>query len=147
MPTAGDPQATWDRLEDQLAWYDRRSTSAQRMFKRTKVAELVVAALVPVLAATEAPAAVTAGFAAVIVVLEAVQHLNQWQTTWVTYRSTAESLKHERYLYLAAAGPYAGSDRAKVLAERLEGLISQEHASWTASNRDRGRPGQAKEPG
>ena len=146
MPTAGDPQATWDRLEDQLAWYDRRSTGAQRMFKRTKVAELVVAALVPVLAATEAPPAVTAGFAAVIVVLEAVQHLNQWQTNWVTYRSTAESLKHERYLYLAAAGPYAGPDRAKVLAERLEGLISQEHASWTASNRDR-EAGQAGEPG
>ena len=53
------------------------------------------------------------------------------------YRSTAEALKHERYLYLAAAGPYGGDDRVRVLAERVEGLVSQEHAKWTESRRSR----------
>jgi len=38
-----------------------------------------------------------------------------------TYRSTAEALKHERYLYLAKAGPYVGEDRHRPLAERIEG--------------------------
>ena len=47
----------------------------------------------------------------------------------------AEALKHERYLYLAHAGQYAGEDRHDLLAERLEGLISQEHAKWTASQK------------
>ena len=59
----------------------------------------------------------------------------------MTYRSTAEALKHERYLYLAQAGPYADDDRRRQLAERLEGLITQEHAKWTAS-RSRGFRGQ-----
>ena len=36
-------------------------------------------------------------------------------------------------LYLAAAGPYSVGDQHRVLAERLEGLISQEHAKWTES--------------
>jgi len=67
--------------------------------------------------------------------LEGVQHLHQLQEHWITYRSTAQALKHERYLYLANAGPYLAEDRHSQLAERIEGLISQEHAKWTASNR------------
>ena len=66
-----------------------------------------------------------------MVVLEGIVQLYQWQTNWVTYRVTAEALKHERYLYLAQAGPYVGPNRHRVLAERVEGLVSQEHAKWT----------------
>ena len=65
--------------------------------------------------------------------LESVQHLYQWQTNWVLYRSTAEALKHEKFLFLASAGPYTGTDRYTVLAGRLEGLVSQEHAKWADS--------------
>ncbi|HEX8862979.1 MAG TPA: DUF4231 domain-containing protein [Actinomycetes bacterium] len=93
-------------------------------------------AALPVVAGIGSPVWVTGGLAAVIVVLEGVQHLYQFQEHWITYRSTAEALKHERYLYLAKAGPYAGEDRHRQLAERLEGLISQEHAKWTASHRE-----------
>jgi hypothetical protein len=77
---------------------------------------------------------VTGGLATVVVLLEGAQHLYQWQEHWITYRSTAEALKHERYLYLARAGPYAGEDRHRLLAERVEGLVSQEHAKWAASS-------------
>jgi hypothetical protein len=31
-------------------------------------------------------------------------------------------------------GPYVGEDRHRQLAERIEGLVSQEHAKWTASH-------------
>jgi hypothetical protein len=87
-------------------------------------------------AALNSPIWVTGGLAAVIVLLEGAQHLYQFQEHWITYRSTAEALKHERYLYLATAGPYGSEDRHRQLAERLEGLVSQEHAKWTASHRD-----------
>jgi hypothetical protein len=76
----------------------------------------------------------TGGLAAVIVVLEGAQHLYQFHEQWITYRSTAEALTHERYLYLARAGPYVGEDRQRQLAERIEGLVSQEHAKWTVSH-------------
>ena len=130
---AKDP--TWDRLEDQIGWYDRKSGESQRLYKRLKLLEIAVAAALPVVAAVHSPVWVTGGLAAVIVVLEGAQHLYQYQEHWIIYRSTAEALKHERYLYLAQAGPYAGDDRHSQLAERLEGLISQEHAKWTASHR------------
>ena len=133
-PAVEDP--TWERLEDQLGWYDRKSRDNQRRYKWLKLLELAIAAALPVVAAMGSPVWVTGGLAAVIVLLEGAQHLYQFQEHWITYRSTAEALKHERYLYLATAGPYGGQDRHRQLAERLEGLVSQEHAKWTASHRD-----------
>jgi Protein of unknown function (DUF4231) len=46
----------------------------------------------------------------------------QFQQNWLAYRGTAEALKHEQFLSLAAAGPYADAERADaLLAERVEG--------------------------
>ncbi|MGR6967974.1 DUF4231 domain-containing protein [Geodermatophilus sp. URMC 61] len=128
-PPGTDP--TWDRLQDQLAWYDRKSGAAQRAYKRVKIAQLLLAAAVPVAVAARLPGVVTALLGALVVVLEGVQQLYQWQTNWVLYRATNEALQHEKFLYLAGAGPYSGPQPRRVLAERVEGLVSQEHAKWT----------------
>ncbi len=136
VPAPAEDDPTWQRLEDQISWYDRKSGDNQRRYKWLKLLEIAVAAALPVVAAVHSPVWVTGGLAAVIVVLEGAQHLYQFQQNWITYRSTAEALKHERYLYLAQAGPYSDDDRHRELAERLEGLISQEHAKWTASQKN-----------
>ena len=136
VPPAAAADPTWDRLEDQIGWYDRRSGENQRRYKWLKLLEIAVAASLPVVAAVHSPVWVTGGLAAVIVVLEGAQHLFQFQQNWINYRSTAEALRHEQYLYLALAGPYSEGDRHRQLAERLEGLISQEHAKWTASQKN-----------
>ncbi len=140
VPSPADVDPTWERLEDQISWYDGKSGYNQRLYKWLKLLEITVAAVLPVVAAVHSPVWVTGGLAAVIVVLEGVQHLYQYQQNWMTYRSTAEALKHERYLYLAKAGPYAEGDRHRQLAERLEGLVSQEHAKWTASQKNPATP-------
>lgn len=127
--SAGDQDPTWARLEDQLAWYDRNARAVQPRFKALKVIELIIAALLPVVAGVSAPAQVGL-LGAAVVVLEGVQHLFQYQANWILYRATAQALERERYLYLASAGPYDGSDRHAMLAERIEGLIPQEHPRW-----------------
>jgi len=39
------------------------------------------------------------------------------------------SQQHEKYVYLAKASPYSGvADARALLAERVESLVSQEHA-------------------
>ena len=126
---------TWERLEDQLAWYDRKSTTARRAYTHLKVVELVVAAAVPVAAGLGAYAVVTASLGAVVVILEGVQHLYQWHDNYVRYRSTAEALKQEKSLYTAHAGPYRrGPDRHRLLAERLEQVLGHEHTRWTETS-------------
>jgi Protein of unknown function (DUF4231) len=68
---------------------------------------------------------------AAIALIEGIQQLNQYHQNWIGYRSTAEALKHEKFLFLAAAGPYAAAHNPKaLLAERVESLVSQEHAKW-----------------
>jgi hypothetical protein len=126
----------WDRLEDQLRWYDRKSVAAHQAYKRVKLGQIIVGAAVIVVAALQVSAAVTATLATFVVLAEGAQQLWQWQTNWVLYRMTAEALKHERYLYISSAGPYSEGDRHRVLAERLEGLISQHHAKWTEARLD-----------
>jgi hypothetical protein len=125
-----------ERLEEQLAWYSSKSKHNKRWFQSLKVAQIVFAAAIPVVAAAGASAAVAGALGAVVVVQEGLQQLFQFQQNWITYRSTAEALKHERFLYLAGAGPYAGAERPEAaLAERIEGLVSQEHAAWAETQR------------
>ncbi len=129
-----DDDVTMGRLDDQIDWYNKRSLKSQRLFKTLKLATIVAAAAIPLCAGLQVSAWLTGGLGALIAVLEGIQQLNQYQHNWITYRSTCEALKHEKYLYLAGAGPYAGAANAKaLLAERVESLISQEHAKWVSS--------------
>jgi hypothetical protein len=137
-------QVARERLADQLAWYDVKSAHHKRWFQTLKVLQIVIAAVIPVIAALGASVAVAGALGAAIVVLESLQQLFQFQQNWIAYRATAEALKHEKYLYRARAGPYARAQHpAELLAERVEGLVSQEHAAWASSQREaasRNRP-------
>lgn len=130
-----DPDPIFERLEDQIAWYDRKSLANQRTYKRIKVIEIMAAAAIPFLAGLKFPyvTMVTGGLGVLITVLEGLLHLNQYQENWIAYRSTCESLKHEKYTYLGKASPYANvPDPHALLAERIESLVSQEHAKWAS---------------
>jgi hypothetical protein len=72
---------TWERLEDQLGWYSRKSGESQRLYKWLKLLEIAVAATMPVVAAVHSPVWVTGGLAAVIVVLEGAQQVYQSRST------------------------------------------------------------------
>jgi hypothetical protein len=89
--------------------------------------------MIPFLAASGIPRAViVTGVLGILVTLfEGMLQLNQYHENWIRYRSTCESLKHEKYIFVANAGPYAGVDNPRaMLAERVESLVSQEHAKW-----------------
>ena len=123
---------TLDRLEDQIGWYDRRSRQSQRLYKTLKFSTIAAAATVPLAAAVKAPW-LGGGLGLLIILIEAVQQVNQYHQNWIGYRSTCEALKHEKYLYAATAGPYAAAEHPlRLLAERVESLVSQEHAKWVA---------------
>jgi hypothetical protein len=133
--TAPATDPIMERLEDQIAWYDRKSTTNQRYFKRIKTVEIAAAAVIPFLATFNLPRVLwaTGGLGVLITILEGMLHLNQYQQNWTAYRSTCESLKHEKYVYLAKASPYANApDPHALLAERIESLVSQEHAKWAS---------------
>ena len=135
VPESVGSHPAWFRLVDQLNWYDNKSRYCQRRFKGLKFTQIALAVLIPATSLLPADYAKwTASIAgALIALLEAVQQMNQYSTLWVMYRGTAERLKHEKYLFLSAAGPYKGlaePERLVALAERVEEHVSTEHANW-----------------
>jgi uncharacterized protein DUF4231 len=132
---SADP--TLARLEDQIHWYDTKSGFNQRWFKWLKGVVIISGALAPLTAAVGAAAWVPGALGAVVVVVEGFQQLNQYQQLWTSYRSTAEALKHEKYLFLGRAAPYNGeADQFPLLAERVEALVSREHAKWVGAREE-----------
>lgn len=135
VPDAVKTHPAWFRLIDQRNWYDRKSQHCQSWYKRLKITQVSLAILVPAtsLLPSEWAKIASSLCGVLIAVLEAIQQMNQYSTLWVTYRATAERLKHEQYLFLSAAGPYKGmadDDRLITLAERIEEHVSTEHANW-----------------
>jgi hypothetical protein len=128
-----------DRLDKQQAYYSKNATAAKNAFKYIKMIEIVAAAIIPFLSGqiTKQWAAVSyvvGALGVLITILEGLLHLNQYQENWTNYRNTSESLKHEKFLYLAKAGPYAtAADPRAMLAERVEALVSQENTQWVAA--------------
>ena len=163
MGTVAAPQTIdpiIERLEDQISYYDAKSSRCQKSYKGIKLVEIISAALIPFLAALHvadthdyvkaAFAIATALLGVLITILEGVLQLQQYQQIWVTYRATCEALKHEKYTYLARADPYKDApDPHVMLAERIESLISQEHSKWASvqqkefpvkTGEDKGKP-------
>ncbi len=126
-------QETLDRLEDQITCYGKKSTSYQKWYKACRGIVIISAALIPLSVNLPIGNIVAACLGVLIVVVEGFQQLNQYHKNWTTYRSTCEALKHEKYLWIGKAGPYAEADNPNaMLAERIEALISQEHAKWVS---------------
>ena len=137
-----EPNSGYPRLERQIAWYDIKSMTAQRFYKRVKIVELVCAILIPFMARINADA--TASLGAAIILLESLEQMNQWSQNWTTYRSTCEALRHEKYSYLGKSGVYEGKtdeDAKRILTQRVESLISTEHSKWISRQEYENRRG------
>jgi hypothetical protein len=77
---------------------------------------------------------ISAGLGVLIAIIEGLQQLKQYHGNWISYRATAEALKHEQFLYLAKAGPYIAAEHPQsMLAERVESLITQEEGKWVST--------------
>ena len=129
------------RLEKQIEWYDKKSADCKRWFGRLKTATLAISVSIPVVSGLVAlfpdfgsrASILTGVFGATIALLEGLQQLNQYHQNWISYRSTAEALKHEKFLYIGRAGPYATAKNPEaLLTETVESLVSQEHAKWSS---------------
>jgi hypothetical protein len=107
---------------------------------RLKLATLVAAALIPLVSGILTFPWIAGALGVLVVVFEGAQQLNQFHQNWVTYRGTCEALRHEKYLFLALAGPYATTEHPRrLLAERVESLVSTEHARWVQQQEQSGK--------
>lgn len=122
-----------ERVEDQIGWYDRKGAFNKRWFISLRTVEIASAATVPFLSGfTSHPSiGVTVGIIGIIITLCAgITHLCQFQERWIEYRTTAEALKKERFLFVTRTEPYNGEDAFPILVQRIETVASKENVTW-----------------
>jgi len=124
-----------ERLENEIAWYEKKSKNNKRYYYFLRVIELVSAALIPFLinylsGDTYTLKSAVEILSIIVVVSTGMLSLFRFNELWTEYRTNAESLKHEKYLYLSASRPYDKGEKFKLLVERVERLISIENSRW-----------------
>ena len=124
------------RVNDQIKWYDKKSATNKRWFLRMKITEVIMALFIPFLTGyitdKTLELKIIVGFLGIIVAaIAGLITLIKFQENWIEYRTVAESLKLEKYLYLSKAGPYKnGHDAYPLFVERFESLISTSTKKW-----------------
>jgi len=125
---------TLARLTGQLDWYNAKAKQNQQRYKGLKLLQIILGALVPVVATIDnSSRVVLAALGAGVVVIEAVQQLYQFHRNWIAYRATCEALLREQHLFEAHAGDYTEeAGRKALLAERVEAIIGHETGEWAS---------------
>jgi hypothetical protein len=122
------------RLNDQVGWYDRKSSENQRWFKRLRFAEIVAAAIIPFLSGfaggSLAIKIAIGALGVVVAVIASLLGLLHFQEHWINYRAMAEALKTEKFLFLTQTQPYDKEDAFHLLVQRVEALLSKENSEW-----------------
>lgn len=129
---AADSDPVWRELDSFFSWYSRAATRARVAYQSLKVVTLLLAAAVTVMAASSAPAVLTACLGAAIVVVEGIQQLFKFHTNWLRYRVVTETLREHGLLYLAHLAPYdSGAAAAQgQLCSLLRSVIEDERKQW-----------------
>ena len=127
------------RWLDQLLWMEGKASKAQWFYYRVRLVTIIGAVIVPGLVplttldgrAGSAAQIATWIVSLVVAISAAVEGFFQFGQRWRNYRSTAERLKIEGWLFFQRAGPYAPVDGQPVdafgtFATRVEDLIQKE---------------------
>ncbi len=125
------------RVQDQIDWYDKKSAWHKKLFMRLKTTETFLALLIPLLTGyitTEMVGLkVIVGLIGIVVAaIASLITLYKFQENWIEYRTIAESLKHEKFLYITKSGPYKESSSFPLFVERIESFISKENSQWAS---------------
>ena len=125
-----------NRVEQQINWYDRKSTYNKNWFYSLQIIVLVMSAAVPVvsiLSTVFESIWIRVGIGilgAIAAIATGIISVYQFRKNWIEYRTTAESLKYEKYMFKTKTGLYTESGTFPVFVERIEALISKEHKNW-----------------
>lgn len=124
-----------NRVDEQINWYSTMSKRNQRMYKLIKTIEIIFAALIPFLVSF-----VSSGFSYIkiivgvlgisITIISGILALYRFQENWIEFRTTAESLKREKFLFLARVNIYNSDNSLPLFVQRVEDLMSKENTRW-----------------
>jgi len=129
------------RVDDQITYYDTQSKSSQSSFKSLTSVQIVSGALIPVISGfsqhIDYSEWITALLGIFIICATAALSLNNNQERWINFRTTCETLKHLKYLFITNSTPYKGEDNFDIFVNNIESIISKENLEWNSYSKKR----------
>ncbi len=124
-----------ERVDKQITWYENKSGFNQRWFKRLQVISILAASTIPFLTGystgeNESIRIIIGVLGLLIACVSAILNLYKFQEHWIEYRTTCESLRHEKFLFITKTIPYDDNQAFNTLVQRIETLISKENIDW-----------------
>ena len=124
-----------ERLDSQQAFFSRKSYNNKVYYYSFKSGVISISVFIPFLLTFFTDVAsikIIVGFlSAALALINAMEVFFKFHENWISYRTTSELLKQEKFLYLYQSGPYENDGRDKILVERVESLLAKEGANWT----------------
>ena len=123
-----------DRVENQVSYYSSKSALNKHYYLLFKVSQLIAAALLPFLSVFISDFSwakyLVAFLGTLVTILEGVLAVGKYHEKWITYRSTAEALRQEKFLFLMQAGSYTSEDANLQFVNRIELILGKENLGW-----------------
>jgi membrane protein YdbS with pleckstrin-like domain len=117
------------RLEPQLEYYSKRAKRNKVFYFFFSTLSIILSIIIPFLAgkidSLENRFISVIGLLALFLsVFNVLIYHFRFREKWIKYRTANESLKHQKFMYLAKVKPYNDNEAYKVLVEKVESLIS-----------------------
>ncbi|WP_236252913.1 DUF4231 domain-containing protein [Echinicola sp. 20G] len=124
-----------ERVDFQMDWYERKALHNKNLFIWKEGLTIVFAALIPFFAGLDSDGKILpltiAVLGVLVTVLTGLASILKLEKKWIEYRTTAEMLKHEKYLFLTNADPYSDPTSSYPnFVSKIESLISKENTTW-----------------
>jgi hypothetical protein len=124
------------RVEYQIAWYSKQASKNKKLNNASKGAVILLASSIPLVTQLNFDAELKnlslTTIGAAIAIISGLSTLLKFSEKWGKYRSNAERLKNELYLFKTKTGQYQDVDTAfKLLVPKVEEIISTENIVWS----------------
>ena len=123
-----------DRVENQIHYYEGKSALNKQYYLFFKITQLTAATLLPFFSVFLSDYSwmkyVIAFLGSVVTILEGVLATGKYHEKWIIYRSTGETLRQEKFLYMMQAGNYTGPDAVQQFVNKIEFSLSKENVGW-----------------
>jgi hypothetical protein len=119
------------RVDDQIEWYSAQASKNKKFYIAARASVLLMSAAVPIITAYDFSYSniFLQIFGVSIVCIRSMEDLMKFHENWINYRSTSESLKHEKYVFISKSDEDQSSEFQNFVLV-IENIISQEAVNW-----------------
>lgn len=134
------------RVDDQQQWYSRKSGINKKYHVWSRGLIIGLSAIIPLGAGFmlegdkgDYMKFVIALLGTAVAVISGISAMMKFHEKWMMYRSTAEALLHEKYIFLTGTESYHQQEEPfQLFVQRVESLLGDEHANWNETMKKTG---------